>query len=606
MAEIVTQPGYYTEASPRGARGRWKNGNNVRFRKGTPEKIGGAQPLLGSDFDGICRRIIAFTSLESRNYLALATHLRAYIYDDGSMVNVTPIRDSTDAPFSSSALNAPFSSSAGTATITVAHTAHGVEVNDFVFFDNASASPTDGLVIDGWYQVVTVPGSNSYTITHSVTATNSEASFGGASVDYTYEINTGAQDAGVGAGWGGGGFGLDTWGTPRSGSGIIIAPRTWSIDEWGEDVLFCPRGKRTYVFDTSAGITDTNRATVISASPTTTEFIVVSQEDRHLVYLGAHDGSNSDPMLVRWTSQEDYTTLTPAATNTAGDKRLERGSRIVTGIYSSDQIIILTDFAAYTMRYIDYPEVFGFASIGINCGGISPHCAAATKTVVFWMGLHNFYRYDGIVQEINCDVHDHVYRDLNLTQKEKIIAGTNLEEGEIWWLYPSAGSTEIDRYVVYNYQYDFWYYGTWDDWTAARTAWLDKSEAFTKPIAASDAEMLHQHEVGRDDGTSAIPAYVERFDDEVNPGESQVMMISRVILDFIDIEGSIDVTLRGKKYPGSSSYKERGPKSFTSTTKKQNIRMRSRQISTKISCDGLGDHFRLGGIIAEVQGLGNR
>jgi len=602
--DFAVLPGFVTELSPRDAKNRWKDGQYSRFGKnGLPEKLGGTRAQNGGTFLGKCRRMFPFVDFNRQKYTALGTNLRFYIYQDGDMSNVTPLRDSTAAPFSSTPLNNPFSTTATTDTVTVAHTSHGLEVGTYVVFSNSTASPIDLILINGEYQVVSVIDANTYTIDSGVIATNSEAGFGDGSVDYDYEINAGDEYNSVGAGFGGGPFNAGTFGTPRTSSGITNIARTVAIDGWGEDILFNPRGKQIYIWDTSVGVA--TRCTLISQAPSTNEFIVVSPEDRHLISLGAHDGANSDPMLVRWCSQEDYTLWTPSATNTAGDKRLERGNRLITAIYARKQIIILSDTGAYSMMFIGYPDVYSFDHLQDNCGAISPNCIRSVGTpngdTVYWMSDDNFYQYDGSVQLLACDVYDYVFKNFNKAQKDLVTCGVNTAFNEVWWKYPSANSSEVDRVVIYNYQLKCWYYNTM---LIPKTVMIDKSASFSTPLAAGANGTIYAMETGVDEDNLAVNSYVKSFDFEM--GEGKNSFVSRIIMDFKTISGTIYVKLSGKEYPMDLVYKEKGPVAFTSGTSKQNIRIRANQISMEIYSRELGDNWAINIPQAAAQPMGLR
>lgn len=598
-------PGIVTTRSDRGARGRYKDGNNVRFYEGLPRKVGGSQPQVDSDFAGICRKLHPFRIIAGNTYLAVGTNVRFYIWDDGTLNNATPLQDSTSAPFSSTALNGPFDSTAASDIYTVNHTSHGItEVGTYVFFDNATASPTDGITIDGWYTVQSIPDADSFTIQHSVTATNSESGFGGAAVDYDYEIDIGNQISEIGLGygsgvWRAGGSYSDNraWSEPEpGGSGFLQPARTWSIDSWGEDLVACPRGSYIYHWDATNGVT--TRMTEISNAPDTNEFIFLSDKDRHLISLGAHDGSNSDPLLIRWCSQADFNTWTATSTNTAGDFRVDKGSKLVTGLSTDKENFILTDQAAYVMFFIGFPQIFGITGVGSKCGAVSPSCAIEHGGIVYWMSHNNFYKYDGVVRLMDCEVKNYVFDSINEQQKDLIVSGLNTEFSEIWWWYSSKGVNEVDRYVVYNYEDDIWFFGTWTGSTA-RTAWVDADNAFTtKPYAAGTDNKLHQHEVGKDDGDTALPASIESYDAEIGEGE-QFMVVSKVIPDFKDITGSVNVTLQGRRYPHDALI-TKGPKAVDLSTTKRNMRLRARQVSIKIDCSEVGDGFWMDEWRAEI------
>lgn len=586
MTELITEPGYVTEFTDRGSKGRWVDGDNTRFRNGLPQKIGGSQKLSTTTFLGTCRKIKAFKSSDLDKYLALATHLRFYVLDGTELVNVTPLR------VASSTLTNPFSTTAASTSVTVNDVAHGCLAGDYVTFEGATASPIDGILIDGDYEVQSVTDADNYVIEISTTATNSEAGFGG-TVTYYYEISAGLKDSLVGTGWGALTWGLSTWGTPRSSSGINLPLRLISIDEWGEDVIWNIRKSAIYVFDTSAGIASSNRATEITQAPDTAEAIIVSPEDRFLIALGAYDGANDDPMLVAWCDQEDYTVWTPSATNQAGDKRLDAGTRLMAGVFVRGQILILSDTAAYSMQYIGYPEVFSFRHLASECGLIAPNALVSEGERAFWSSKKDFWLYDGVVRRLPCAIRNHIYQNLNLTQQEKMHVQLVNEFNEIWILYPRASSIEIDAWAVYNHAENFFFFGTFDDWDTPRTAWLDDLEYSDNPVSAGEDGYLWTQEVGTDSGENALPSRIVRFADEVAEGD-RILFMKGLIPDFREIIGSVQITVEGKRYPQDTETYTKGPYTFTGSTSKRNIRMRARQIKMTIASSDQGDHWEFG------------
>lgn len=601
MTDLITQPGYITEFTDRGAKGRYVDGENVRFRNFLPQKIGGCQKLTNDMFLGVCRKLMDFKSSNLDKYIAFATNIRFYITDGGSFINVTPIRDT-------GTLNNPFTTTAGSKIITVADNSNGVVAGDIVLYSGATASPTDGITVVGEYEVLTA-ATNSYTIQHATTATNSEAGFGGASVAYTYEINTGYADSLVGTGWGGGAWNSGTWNTPRTGSGINLPLRTVSIDKWGEDVVWNIRGKQIYIFDTSGGISSSNRATLISQAPSTAQMILVSPEDRHLIAFGAHNGSSDDPMLVAWCSQEDYTDWVPTALNTAGDKRLDIGSRIVSAVLARSQILILTNLAAYSMVFVGYPEVYSIKFKASNCGSIAPNAAIAHGDDVYWMGDADIWMYDGAPSIIPCDIRNYIYDNLDRMQADKISASLVTKYREIWWLCPHKDGGYF--WVTYNYEEKYFWYSSFDNWQTPRSAMIDQGEYSSNPISAGLDGCLWVQEIGVDHGSSPLPTRLKRFYDEIGGGED-VAFSSRVIPDFRSISGGVNLTAYGREYPAPNDDTDatpdttKGPYLFTSSTRKRNIRIRARQISWVISSDNLGDYWEFGTMRADVAPLGKK
>jgi hypothetical protein len=458
-----------------------------------------------------------------------------------------------------------------------------------VYFSGATASPTDAILIDGEYEVATVVTVDSYTIVHSVTATNSESAFGGGSVAYSYELAIGTADSGLGGGFGAGAFDTGTWDTPRTG-GSLKPARTWSIDSWGEDVIANPRGGGIYLFDTSGGIVTGNNLTTISGAPATAEFILVSPEDRVLIVLGAHDGSNSNPMLVRYSDSEDYTEFTASVTNTAGDQILDSGTKLVSGVVIERSILILSDSAAILMSPVGYPDGYGFKTVGTKCGAVSPGCLNERNGIAMWMGNGNFYAFNGTVQILDCDIWNYVFGDINTVQRDKVISGVNSDFNERWWAYPSADSMENNRIAVYDEMQRVWWYGENFD----ITAWLESEFYDDNPIAAAADGFLYDHEVGTDNDAIALPASVTSYQTEVKDGEDFVFL-TKAIPDFKELVGSVNVTFTARDYPHSPE-RTVGPRTFTSATEKQNMRIRGRQVGVKIDSAASGVTWRMGAL----------
>lgn len=593
LRDISFKPGILTEASDRevGKIGFWKDCNFVRFFNGLPERMGGYvkdNPL--SSVLGIARGSVDWRSLRDELIIGMGTHLKLYVWIGGTFSDITPYRET-------GTLGAdPFATTNASATVTVTDAAHGLAVGDYVHFSGATA--VAGITISGQYVVVTVPGSGSYTITHSANA-NATTTGGGASVAYSYELGVGEETSVKALGFGVGTWGGSTWGTPRATSTIVTYARTWSCAAWGEDLLASPRGGKLYVWDSSVG-TGT-RATLITQAPSTMQAMFVSQEDRHVVALGAHDGSVSDPMLIRWCDTEDYTDWTILTTNTAGSKRLDQGNMILCGVAARGERLIFTDSHLFSMLFSGPPDTFSFRSLGGNGGIMGPLAAVEAQGVVYWMGLENFYAYDGAIHVLPCTIHSHVFRDINLVQQVKVCCGANRSNNEIWWLYPTADSDEVDAYAVYNTLEKTWYYGT-----LARTLYVGDSDIIAPPYAMGTDGFLYYHDVGASADGGAISAFLESGDFELDEAGNQIMHVSKYIPDFARLSGSVSVTFTGKKYPQATETQASGPHTITATTQFVNPRMRARQVSVKIESSGTGDDWRMGGVRVDQTPHGGR
>ncbi len=554
--------------------GGWYESDKVRFRAGTPEKIGGWQRISGNTFLGICRSIWNWVTLEGLNLLGLGTNLKFYIENGGAYYDITPIRRGV-------VLNGPFTTN-GTTTVTVTDNSHGCATGDFVTFSNAST--VSGLDLNGEYQV-TVTGTNTYTITASSAASGSTSGGGGSYVNALYQINVGPEYQIPLVGWGAGAWSSGAWGIGGTSSSTL---RIWSQSNFGQDLVYGYRGGPMYYWNAyigiekvTASITEANPGVLTATiaffngmavqltssgrlptnlSPGTTYYVInasgstcnlaatpggaaidtsgaiasgtayvipngipvsqlngalsvplyqnvifISDTSRFVFCMGTNDYGSStlDPMLIRWSDQESVTDWSPAATNQAGSIRLSHGSEIVAAVQTRQEILVFTDSALYSLQYLGPPVVWGSQLLGDNISIESENSAIIASGVVYWMGVDKFYKYDGRVSTLRCDLRQHIFSDINQSQSQQFFAGTNEGFNEVWWFYCSANSTTIDKYVVYNYLEDIWYYGS-----MARTAWLD-SGLRDYPCAATYTKNIVNHEQGNDDNetATATPIY---------------------------------------------------------------------------------------------------
>jgi hypothetical protein len=558
----------------------WFISDKIRFRQGTPEKIGGWVRISSSIFQGVCRSLWNWVTLTSLNLIGVGTNLKFYIESGGAYNDITPIRSTVT-------LTNPFALTAST-TVTVTDTAHGCYTGDFVTFSGATDIGGGGTnvtasVLNKNFQV-TVVDVNTYTIVISVTpnATAISASPGGGSgVIAAYEIHTGPAYAVALTGWGGGAWGAGTWGV---GVTTVNAIQLWSQNNFGEDLIYAPRGGGIYYWSAQIGVTplvftvtiatpavltvalrngtavvlNTTGALptglsvgtvyyVVGSSGTTCNLsatfggaaintsgsqsgtqtisargiditqlggasdcpiiqntIFVADVSRFVFAFGCNDYGSTiqDPMLIRWSDQESVTQWTPSATNQAGSIRLSHGSEIVTVVQTRQEIVVFTDSSLYSLQYQGPPVVWSSQLLGDNISIIGPNAAVVASGVIYWMGVEKFYKYDGRVQTMRCDLLRHIFQDINLAQASQVLAGTNEGFNEVWWFYCSQNSTAIDLYVIYNYSEDVWSYGT-----LGRTAWLD-SGLRDHPIAATYSYNLVDHEQGYDDNVSGTPAAI--------------------------------------------------------------------------------------------------
>lgn len=592
--------------------GGWYECDKIRFRQGNPEKIGGWVRNSANTFLGVCRSIWSWSLLSGERLLGVGTNLKFYIESGGSYNDVTPLR-------ATESLTDPFETTASSAVVNVTDAAGGFSDGDFVTFSGASA--VGGITIDGEYQIA-LQLDGTYNITHSSAATSSAT--GGGSVDAAYQINVGSEIGRPLTGYGAGYYGEGGYG---EGGTSTEALRLWNQANFGEDIIAGPSMGALYIWDASGGVT--SRMTLLSAEggasnvPTQHNLLLVSDLSRFVFVFGCNviGTSTYDPMLIRWSDQEDATNWTPAATNQSGDLRLSSGSEIKAVIQARQEILVLTDIAVYSLQYLGAPDGWGAQLLGENTSVASSKAVAYANGVAFWMGQDKFYIYDGTTKPLPCDLRRYIFTDLNADQYDQVFSGSNEAYHEIWWFYCSGGSTTVDRYVVYNYLENVWYYGT-----LTRTAWLD-SASDGYPVAATYSNNLVLHENGADDveGDSAQPieAYVLSSQFDIDDGD-RFAFIWRLLPD-ISFDGSnavnpsVNITLYPLKSSGSG-YNDplsEGGNAVESVTRSAtvpvsaytgqiNIRVRGRQLSLKIESSDLGVRWQSGAQRIDMRPDGRR
>jgi len=590
----------------------WYECDKVRFRQGTPEKIGGWQRISANTFLGVCRSLWNWVTLGGLNLLGVGTNLKFYIERGGTYYDITPIRATTTLGTN------PFTGN-GTTTVTVTAPSHGAITGDFVTFSGVTG--TYASVLNAQFQI-TVVNINSYTITTpSVVAAGAT---GGSAVSAAYQINVGPEFVAPLVGWGAGTWGAGTWGTGGTSNSTL---RLWSQSNFGEDLVFGPRGGAMYYWDATSGVGTraVELSTLAGASgvPTVQNFIFVSDINRFVFAFGCNDYGSAvqDPMLIRWSAQESAVNWTPAATNQAGSLRLSHGSELVSAIQTRQELVVFTDSALYSLQYNGSELVWGAQLLGDNLSIVGQNAVAVGSGVVYWMGVDKFYAYDGRVQTLPCDLRRYVFQDFNQTQAQQVFAGTNEGFNEVWWFYCSANSTTVDRYVVFNYLEKIWYYGA-----MARTAWLD-SGLQDYPIAATYANNIVQHENGVDDNTTgtptAIEAYIESSEFDIEDGQ-HFGFVWRMLPD-VTFTGSTAqnpsavMTLIPMKGSGSgfNDPQSEGGSSSASVTRTATvpieqftnivyIRVRGRQMIMKMASTGLGVTWQLGHPRIDVRMDGRR
>ena len=687
LKKLQFKPGINRENTRYTTEGGYYDCDKVRFRQGTPEKIGGWNKISNSTFNGICRSLWSWATLAGNVLTSVGTNTNYYISSLGAYYDMTPVRTTTT-------LTNPFSVASGSSIVTVHAPAHGAATGDSVYYSGATAfdGTVTGAIINSIFSITRTDADN-YTITLPVTASSTATSVGGTTVA-VYKLNgTPENPAGL-SGWGTGAWGSDSWG--NAVTHVTNTTRIWSQSNYGQDLVFGYNGGPMYYWEASQGffpvqvvinigspavITMLNsyfggevvyfRTTGalptglsaaipyyvmnpsgssfnISASPTgsplvTTSgtqsgttyvvpcsyrldikygndgyapiiqnYVFVSDIYRFVFAFGCNDlGSTAqDPMLIRWSDQENASIWYPQITNQAGSLRLSHGSHIICALQTRQELLVFTDSTLYGMQYLGPPYVWNAQILGSNISIVSQNACVVAANIVYWMGRNKFYKYDGSVQTLRCDLRKYVFTDIDQGQYGQVFAGTNEGFNEVWWFYCSSGSTTVDKYVVYNYAEDIWYYGT-----MARTAWLN-SGILTNPIAATYSGNIVTHEDGLDDNetstTKAINAYITTSEFDLDDGNNYVF-VKRILPDVTFLGSTATVPIAtmsitpmvnsgsGNKFPSSVSSTNQATIAQTSTsvtleefTGQVFVRVRGRQFSFTIESTRKGVAWQLG------------
>jgi hypothetical protein len=615
LKRVQLKPGVNREGTRYSTEGGWFSCDKIRFRSGQPEKIGGWRQVINNQFLGVCRSLWAWAALDGTRYVGLGTNLKYYIALAGGGVynDVTPIRETAT-------LNNPFTGD-GTTTVTVTDVANGAVAGDFVTFSGATG--TYASTFNAEFQIVSILTVDTYTITTS--SVIAAGTYGGATVTAAYQVNVGDATQVPLTGWGAGPWGGGGWGVGTTGANLTNI-RVWNHDNFGEDLIFGPVDGPMYYWDQTAGLTARGVAlTSLSGAsdvPTVQHLLTVSDTSRFVLAFGCNDYGSSaqDTMLIRWSDQESAVNWTPSATNQAGSVRVSHGSRIEAVAQVRQEFLVWTDTALYSLQYLGPPIVWGTQILSDNTSIISDRAWATAAGVTYWMGNGKFYRYDGRVETLVCDLRQYVFSDLNINQSQQIFASTNEQFNEIWWFYCSANSTAVDRYVIYNYIEKAWYYGN-----LGRTAWIDTSVSSDVPMAADYNSRLLFQETGVDDNatttTLPIEAFITSSEFDIDDGHN-LGFVWRVIPD-VNFTGStavsptMNLTLLPLQNSGSgytrgvvpvasvtSDMSVAGENSFPVVrsatvpvdqyTGQVNIRVRGRQMSIKAESSQIGVQWQLG------------
>ena len=646
LIDFKVLPGIDKQDTESGAENRWVDCDNTRFRYGLPEKVGGWSSLVTDTIVGVARRQFAFVDLDGNRYVALGTDKFLIIYFEGQLYDITPLK----ATLSSCTI----ATTNNSAICSITKSNHGLSAGDIVLLDNVTLPGGTGYsnsdFEDKLFQVTSITSTSVFTITQSSNAT-ATVSTGGSLEVKPYE-QVGPAEQSYGYGWGIDSWGSGNWGEAASASDVSLEPGLWSLSNFGQVLVATIANGKTFTWNAGIAARLTTRASTTTTSfqttnnPTATRVTLVSPTTRHLIHLGTEttigDTTTQDDMFIRFSDQEDINDYTPTAINSAGTQRLQDGTKIIGALKAKETILVWTDNALYTMKFIGSPFTFGFEQVGTNCGLIGKNAAVEIDGAAFWMSPNGFFMFDGTVKSLPCSVEDYVYDQADTTKGQQIYAGLNNQFTEVVWYYPSTSSDYNDQYVVFNYgepmKGGVWYIGT-----ESRTSWIDAS-VYPKPSATKFSDSatgtfpvivgesglgqttLFEHEVGTDqvnpDGsTTTVTSFVKSYDFDLQARQRDAqgkstgpsiagevfLAMRRFVPDFKNLQGNAKVTLGVKRYPQQSeSTTTLSPFTINSSTDKKDTRARGRFVNIKIENTDVSESWRFGTLRIDIQPDGRR
>ena len=646
LIDFKVLPGIDKQDTTSGAENRWVDCDNTRFRYGLPEKVGGWASLTLDTIVGVVRRQFAFVDLDGNRYVAIGTDKFLLIYFEGQLFDITPLKTPLASCTIATVNNSPICS--------ITKASHNLSTGDIILLSSVTLPSGTGYANsdfdDKLFQVTSVTSSSVFTITQTTNATATISAGGSLSVIPYETVGPAAQSYGYG--WGIDTWGSGAWGEATSASNVTLEPGLWSLSNFGQVLVATIANGKTFTWNSGSGSRLTTRASTgtsgfsTSANPTATRVTLVSPTTRHLIHLGTEttigDPTTQDDMFIRFSDQEDINDYTPTAINSAGSQRLQDGTKIMGALKAKETILVWTDNALYTMKFIGAPFTFGFEQVGTNCGLIGKNAAIEIDGMAFWMSANGFFMFDGTVKSLPCSVEDYVYDQADTTKGQQVYAGINNLFTEVVWYYPSTNSEYNDQTVVFNYgepmKGGIWYIGT-----EARTSWIDASvypkPSGTKFIDTADGSFpviigqdnlgqttLFEHEVGTDQvnangTTTTVTSFVKSYDFDLQTrqkgpdGKASGQAISgetflsmrRFIPDFKDLQGNAKVTLGVKSYPQQSDTNTSlSPFTINSSTDKKDTRARGRFVNIKIENTDVSESWRFGTLRIDIQPDGRR
>jgi len=637
-------PGIDKQNTTVGAEQRWVDCDNVRFRYMLPEKVGGWSSLITDTIVGVARREFAFVDLAGNRYVAIGTDKFLLIYFEGQLYDVTPLKTTLSS--------CTLATTSGSAVCSITKASHGLSAGDIILLDNVTLPAGTGYANsdfeDKLFQVTSITSSSVFTITQSSNASATVSTGGSLEVKPYETVGPSAQSYGYG--WGTDTWGAGNWGEASSATDVTLEPGLWSLSNFGQVLVATIANGKTFTWN--AGATDplTVRASTSTSgfattnNPTATRITLVSPTTRHLIHLGTETTigapSTQDDMFIRFSEQEDINDYTVTAINTAGSQRLQDGTKIMGALKAKESILVWTDNALYTMKFVGAPFTFGFEQVGTNCGLIGKNAAVEIDGVAYWMSTNGFFAFDGTVKSLPCTVEDYVYDQADTTKGQQVYAGLNNQYTEVTWYYPSTNSEYNDQYVIFNYGESgpripggVWYIGT-----EARTTWIDAtvypnpiatkfndSATGTFPVIVGESGLgqttLFEHEVGTDqvnpDGsTTTVTSFIQSYDYDLQQrmrGQAYsvagdvFLAVRRFLPDFKNLAGNAEVTLAVKRYPSDSQTTTAlSPFTVTTSTQKKDTRARGRFVNIKIANTDVSESWRFGTMRLDIQPDGRR
>ena len=648
LIELNFKPGIDKQDTEAGAENRWVDSDNVRFRYGLPEKVGGWASLTTDTIVGVVRKQHAFVDNDGNRYVALGTDKFLLLYFEGQLYDITPVKTTLTS--------ATIATTNGSPTCTITKAAHGVKVGDIVQLNSVTLPGGTGYSNSDFenknFQVISVPTTGTFTINQSSNASGTVSTGGSLSV-IPYEP-VGPREQTYGYGWGMDPYGNGNWGEAAAASDVTLEPGLWSLSNFGEVLIATVLNGKTFTWNSGIGARLTTRASTTTSNfettnnPTKTRVTLVSPTTRHLIHLGTEttigDTTTQDDMFIRFSDQEAINTYSPSATNTAGTQRLQDGTKIMGALKAKEVILIWTDNALYTMKFIGSPFTFGFEQVGTNCGLIGQNAVVEIDGAAFWLSPKGFFMFDGTVKSLSCTVEDSIFDNFDTTKGQQVNAGLNNLFTEITWYYPSSTSDFNNKYVVFNFGESAGVPGgVWYTGTEARTSWMDAT-IYPNPYATKydstgtgtfpavvgqtglGQTTYFEHEVGTDQvnpngTTTAVSSFIQSFDFDLEQrsrnqkGQATgpkvagevFIALRRFVPDFKTLQGNAKVTIGLKRYPQQSSTSSTySPFTITATTTKKDTRARGRFCNFKIENDAASESWRFGTFRVDIQPDGRR